>query len=473
MKKIFLLTFILISTIIQAQISGWVLSGNNNVSGSNSKLGSTNSNAVSFITNNTERIQLTSNARAIIKVPFYDGSTILSANFTTRQLSDNTGSFVASWANGNFGIGNSSPTQKLDVNGSIRVPGGDTNFIGTTDLTSLTFRINNERSGVISIDSGRCYFGYQAGKANTTAEDNTYFGWGAGMTNSTSPGNTGLGVKSLLLNTGAYNTGCGAGALESLLTGTENTSVGAYSMLQMLDGNGNVAMGRFALANSLHGDYNVAIGWRAMYGANTTATENTAVGGYGVLFSTSTGDKNTALGSQAGFNNDGDGNVFLGFKAGLEYTTKSNWLVVGSDLNHKLIEGDFANDSILLNGITKIVDGTQGAGKVFTSNAYGVGSWQAAGVITHTVFTPVTTNTITLSDNSFNAINPAGTIAVLTVNFPNSPADGDFVEVKFTQQVTTVTYVAGTGGATINSQVNGTVGAYYKWVYDSGTNTWD
>jgi hypothetical protein len=56
--------------------------------------------------------------------------------------------------------------------------------------------------------------------------------------------------------------------------------------------------------------------------------------------------------------------------------------------------------------------------------------------------------------------------------FPASPANNDFVFVKFTQIVTAITYTAGTGGATIKSQVNGVVGGFEKWTYDSGNNTW-
>lgn len=89
-----------------------------------------------------------------------------------------------------------------------------------------------------------------------------------------------------------------------------------------------------------------------------------------------------------------------------------------------------------------------------------------------TIFTPTTTATVALTVNRFHAINPSGTIAALTITFPNSPVDRSFVEVKSSQIITTVTYNAGTGGATIKGQINFIVGSYEKWVYDSGTNTW-
>lgn len=216
----------------------------------------------------------------------------------------------------------------------------NTNFLGTTDDKELSFRINNLRSGYIDNDSGKCFFGYQAGILNRDGYDNTYFGWASGANNVSAVGNTGVGVKTLRVNTQNYNTALGAGCLEENTTGSENTAIGAYSQINMVDGSGNTTVGRYALANSPHGDYNVAIGWRSLYGANTTSTENTAVGGYGTLFSCSSGDLNTAVGSQAGFNNNGDGNTFLGYKAGFEWTISNNQLAISAGTNHFLIVGD-------------------------------------------------------------------------------------------------------------------------------------
>jgi hypothetical protein len=109
------------------------------------------------------------------------------------------------------------------------------------------------------------------------------------------------------------------------------------------------------------------------------------------------------------------------------------------------------------------------AGLAYAIDAAGV---RTAVSVAHTIFTPVTTASITLINNQNNLVDPAGTIAVLTMVFPASPANNDFVFVKFTQIVTAITYTAGTGGATIKSQVNGVVGGFEKWTYDSGNNTW-
>lgn len=117
-------------------------------------------------------------------------------------------------------------------------------------------------------------------------------------------------------------------------------------------------------------------------------------------------------------------------------------------------------------------DGSQAAGYILQSDANGLATWVPEGGLLHVISTPTTTATVTLTNNYINIVNPAGTIAAATLQFPNSPSNNDFVEVTFSQIITTVTYTAGTGGATIKGQINGVVGGQKRWDYDSGTNTW-
>lgn len=87
----------------------------------------------------------------------------------------------------------------------------------------------------------------------------------------------------------------------------------------------------------------------------------------------------------------------------------------------------------------------------------------------HTIFTPLTAGTVNLVNNQYNIINPAGTIATLTVALPSSPANNDVVYIKYDQAVTLVTYTNGT--------VNGAItvpgaGQLVVLTFDSGTNQW-
>lgn len=47
-------------------------------------------------------------------------------------------------------------------------------------------------------------------------------------------------------------------------------------------------------------------------------------------------------------------------------------------------------------------------------------------------------------------VNPAGTIAALTVNLPLNPADGTIAEISTTQIITTLTVAANTGDVIVN-----------------------
>jgi len=142
----------------------------------------------------------------------------------------------------------------------------------------------------------------------------------------------------------SYNTGAGAGTLYSLTTGAYNTASGAYALNKVNSGDNNAALG--------------------------TAS----------LYKTNSGGTNTAVGSYSGYNNQsGSGNVFLGHKAGYNETGSNKLYIDNSDTGTPLIYGEFDNDKLTVNGQLKITGGTPGDGKVLTSDASGLASWQAFG----------------------------------------------------------------------------------------------
>jgi len=83
-------------------------------------------------------------------------------------------------------------------------------------------------------------------------------------------------------------------------------------------------------------------------------------------------------------------------------------------------------------------------------------------------FTPVTTNSITLV-NSISFINPAGTIAALTIVLPTNPQADQVCSFVSSQIVTTLTLtgtVVGTGPTSL------AVGTNYKYQYNATTSSW-
>lgn len=88
---------------------------------------------------------------------------------------------------------------------------------------------------------------------------------------------------------------------------------------------------------------------------------------------------------------------------------------------------------------------------------------------TSVVFTPLTSTAISVARNSYNTINPAGTIAALSIVLPSSPVQNDYVEFNSTQTVSTVVFF---GGTVVNPPLSFAPGSYRKIVYNFSDNKW-
>jgi hypothetical protein len=237
-----------------------------------------------------------------------------------------------------LGVGNTAPSEKLDVAGNVRFSGAlmpnnaagtsgqvltsagtgapptwtsangiswnltgnsgttpSSNFVGTTDNQDLVFKRNSVRAGFLGTD-------------NITA-----FGVSALNTSSTGVENTALGALALYTNTTGYdNTAAGSQALYYNTTGRDNTAIGMLSSATNTTGNLNTAMGHISLA------------------FNTTGSTNTAVGAT-ALFNSTTGDYNTAVGGSAmSVNTTGSYNTCLGFSSNVGASGLSNATALGS-----------------------------------------------------------------------------------------------------------------------------------------------
>ncbi|MBT3878399.1 MAG: hypothetical protein HOI47_04065, partial [Candidatus Scalindua sp.] len=233
---------------------------------------------------------------------------------------------------------------------------------------------------------GNTALGYVALNNNTTGQNNTAVGHSALQKNTTGANNVAFGPIALFSNTtGQGNIAIGREALRNNTTGSANHSIGVESMWSNTTGTNNVVNGATALKANTTGNNNVAIGRSALI-KNTEGTNNTAIGGTALAFNI-IGNHNTAIGNSAGFSSTGSSNVFLGYEAG-KNETGDNKLHIANNSTNTLIYGDFASgrvgigttapDSELhVEGNIKMVDGSQAAGLVLTSDANGVGTWQS------------------------------------------------------------------------------------------------
>lgn len=113
--------------------------------------------------------------------------------------------------------------------------------------------------------------------------------------------------------------------------------------------------------------------------------------------------------------------------------------------------------------------GTNNATVASTGYVDGSISAYASIKFNHSIFTPTTGGTVNLVNRQYNIINPAGTLLALTVNLPSSPSNNDVVFIKFTQNITTVTYANGT---VVDGITAPTAGGLTVLTYDFTTNSW-
>ena len=258
------------------------------------------------------------------------------------------------------------------------------NFIGTKDAAALTFKVNNQRSGLIdytkskantifgyqaarsTASAGNSVFGYQALFKNTAgysnvaigrealrnnitghnlvaigdsalynqAADNfrifanTAVGSKALFTNSYGFENTAIGHKALFSNDGSGNTAIGASALQNNTSGGSNTAIGKYSLSSNTSGLGNTATGSYSLYNNTIGYNNVAYGSSALI-HNVGGSNNTA-NGVSVLYENISGSNNTGIGYWSlVYNTTGYSNTAIGAKALFNNKTGHNQVAIG------------------------------------------------------------------------------------------------------------------------------------------------
>jgi hypothetical protein len=288
------------------------------------------------------------------------GTTPISSGTIGRVLFEGTGNVLQQssslfWdsTNNRLGIGTSTPTFRLEVQGGdVRFANGLT--IGTAGSAGWQFSSNTLQiiqNGFIGVDvaggrhfnitntafstyyfrvaptTGNILIGTSTDAGfkldvNGTARVNTLtIGLGTGQVST----NTAIGSSALLTNTtGSENTAVGFDALRANTTGQSNVAVGRNAMTSNTTGGNNASFGRFALRNNTTGTANTSLGNSAM-NDNTTGGFNIGIGSNSLVTNTS-GSNNIGIGANCSSGNF-DASIILGRDA---TATASNQFVVGS-----------------------------------------------------------------------------------------------------------------------------------------------
>lgn len=242
-----------------------------------------------------------------------------------------------------------------------------------------------------------------------------------------------------------------------------NTAFGVYSMANNTTGSNNVAIGAQSLFNNTTGN-NTAVGCFSS-GSITTGTGNTAIGRSSLLSFPTTGNNNTAIGGNATVTlATTTGATAIGFGT----TAGSNGVALGVNITASAGQFAVAGENIYLpntnSGKLYILTDTSGNGNFVPTKPLGQ---------TGTTFTPVTGDSIAITTGK-NTINPAGTIANLTIIFPASPVSWVSYSFSFQQVISAMHYsVRLSGGINPVSLPSaetqyGTFSAYF----DPNANTW-
>ncbi|WP_264549785.1 hypothetical protein [Flavobacterium sp. N2820] len=209
-----------------------------------------------------------------------------------------------------------------------------TEFLGTTNYNALNFRVNNQQVGRIHPNGGLA-FGNGA-----LANDNNSIAIGRSATSSS--------------NNEAIAIGPSANA-----SGFRSTAIGMQSVAS---NNNTLALGYFSSAS---GFQSTGIGVSSLSNTNNSL----AIGNS----SRATGQQATALGTEA--NSSGQNATAIGYQA---IATQANSIILGNSANTNNRVGIGTNtpdERLHINGSIKIVDGTQAAGRILTSDATGRASW--------------------------------------------------------------------------------------------------
>ena len=264
-KLVLIIALAIYASIEKANSQAWNLSGNAGTNATSNFIGTTDSKALKFRTNNAVRMTISSG--------------------------------------GKIGIGTTSPVFKLDVKGgsintdSVYRIGGNTvlmsaeifnTFVGNTGNITNTGHANTATgtSALYSNTTGtnNTATGANALKSNTSGGQNTATGYGSLFLNTTGSGNVAIGTSTLFDNTtGNYNTAIGNGAIENTATSEYNTAVGTFAGYYHDHGYNNVFVGANTGVNA-PGYYNaIAIGQGTAVtsGVSTARFGNAATVSYG------------------------------------------------------------------------------------------------------------------------------------------------------------------------------------------------
>jgi len=239
---------------------------------------------------------------------------------------------------------------------------------GTGDVVGPANSTNNE---IVRFDSTTGKLIKSDGTDPTTIDDNGNFSgplietnlnivsFGDNISKVAGTGSTIMGndAGTVLTISATNNTFIGNRAGRDTTIGDDNTFIGSSSGINNTDGLQNVFIGSSSGLLNTNGFENTFVGTFA--GRNNTTGQDNVFIGKDSGFSINTGQNNTFIGKQTGQNmTTQSGCVLLGNEAGFNNTLNNRLMIDNSTTNTPLLDGNFANDTLIFNAQTTIGDST-------------------------------------------------------------------------------------------------------------------
>lgn len=328
--------------------------------------------------------------------------------------------------NNNVAVGTNAGYSNTTGNQNVWL-GASSGFSNTTGGNNVAVGNASGRSNLTG--TSNVFVGAGSGSENTTGGGNTFLGSVAGATNTVGGNNTYVGTFSGRYSTQSNNSAFGHSTLYNNTTGSDLVSIGYQSLYGNTTGVGIVGLGKGAGFSNTTGYYNTFIGTDADATAGTF-TNATAIGYNAkvgqsnalILGGTGTNSVNVGIGTTTPIEKlhivngnariDGSSNLLNNqsyIMFALNNGTNLGYIGDGGSATNNLNISSYNNDVVIgtgaisttsntavftqagnfgigttaptekleVQGSVKIVDGTQGVGKVLMSDAVGKGSWQS------------------------------------------------------------------------------------------------
>jgi hypothetical protein len=324
---------------------------------------------------------LASNATSASYATF--AATATSSSFASQAANASTASYALFAITASYALNVPTNTASASyLSGSTAIVNNDITIVGGYLSNPMTIGFGKAGAGDNNIAIGG------GALANVASGDNMAIGKNAGLNISGSTLNIAIGntaLRDMSANGSNNNLVIGHNSFDTLTAGIANVAIGHTIGISATSGivEYNTIVGDTAGRDLVNGRYNVGLGYRSLYGLQS-GSRNIGIGWETIV--PGTAESNVAIGTQAGKNFEGNNNIALGDRAGLDITTGNTNTILGANTGRGITTG--TSNTIVGSQVTGLSSGlsnniilADGDGNI---RARYSGSWTMSGIVNTT-----------------------------------------------------------------------------------------